>query len=189
MGIGKMKIGNNRAVFLDRDGVINKAVVRNGIPFPPDSLNDLVIPAENKFTLEALQQAGFILVGITNQPDVARGKQKKKNVEEINQYIKSILPVTEIYVCYHDDIDHCNCRKPLPGLILRAAEIHNINISQSYMIGDRWKDIEAGFNAGCKTIFIDYQYQEKHSNIAPTRIVHSLVEASEWILNGMGETE
>ena len=148
---------NQQAVFLDRDGVINRAVIREGKPYPPDSLNELEIPPENKPALDALNQVGFLLIGITNQPDVARGKQRKEVVEEINHYIKSILPITEIYVCYHDKPDHCNCRKPLPGLLLKAAKIHHIDLNQSIMIGDRWKDIEAGQNAGCKTIFIDYQ--------------------------------
>jgi D-glycero-D-manno-heptose 1,7-bisphosphate phosphatase len=181
--------GSQPAVFLDRDGVINGAVVRDGKPYPPASLQELVIPPENKPALEALQAAGFILVGITNQPDVARGKQKREVVEEINQYIKTVLPITEIYVCYHDNLDFCDCRKPLPGLILKAAEAHQIDLTRSFMIGDRGKDIEAGHNAGCKTILIDYQYQENPSKIAPTKIVRSLVEASHWILHGMGANE
>jgi D-glycero-D-manno-heptose 1,7-bisphosphate phosphatase len=179
--------GDNRAVFLDRDGVINRAIVRDGKPYPPGSLNELMIPPENQPALKALHDAGFILIGITNQPDVARGTQKQEVVEEINRCIMSILPIEEIYACYHDNQDQCDCRKPKPGLILRAADEHNIDVRKSFMIGDRWKDIEAGDQAGCRTIFIDYQYQEKPSQIKPTKIVQSLVEASDWILNGIGE--
>lgn len=171
-----------RAVFLDRDGVIVQAVVREGKPYPPHALAEAVIPADAKPALDALQAAGYILVSITNQPDVARGTQRKEVVEAINQYLMRQLPIAEILVCYHDNADHCDCRKPQPGLILQAAEKYNIDLSKSFMIGDRWKDIEAGQRAHCETIFIDYGYDEKQPPTPATKTVASLAEAADWIL-------
>lgn len=172
-----------RAVFLDRDGVIVHAVVREGKPYPPDTLAEVVIPAEVKPALDALQAAGYILISITNQPDVARGTQRKEVVESINQYLMCQLPVAEILVCYHDNADHCECRKPQPGLILQAAEKYDIDLTRSFMIGDRWKDIEAGQRAHCETIFIDYGYDEKQPSPPATKKVASLAEAAHWILD------
>ena len=150
-----------RAVFLDRDGVINEAVIREGKPFPPATLSEVKITEGFKTVLQKISAAGYVIVGISNQPDVARGLQTRAEVEKINQYLLEELPIEAILVCYHDEKDACLCRKPKPGLILEAAAIYDIDLANSYMVGDRWKDIEAGKNAGCKTIFINYAYPEK----------------------------
>lgn len=100
-----------------------------------------------------LSNAGFLLIVVTNQPDVARGITTRETVETIHDYISICLPINDFYACFHEDKDGCNCRKPLPGSLLKAAKIHNIDLSKSYMVGDRRKDIEAGNRAGCKTIF------------------------------------
>ena len=150
-----------RAVFLDRDGVINEAVIRKGKPYPPASLSEIQITEGFESVLQKIDAAGFVIIGVTNQPDVARGSQSREAVEEINQYLLDNLPIETILVCYHDEKDACLCRKPKPGLILEAAALFDIDLANSYMVGDRWKDIEAGKNAGCKTIFINYAYSEK----------------------------
>jgi len=150
-----------RAVFLDRDGIIIEAVIHNGKPYPPASLLEVKITEGFETVLRRIATAGFIIIGVTNQPDVARGLQTRTAVEEINQYLVDILPIETILVCYHDGKDACSCRKPKPGLILEAAALFDIDLANSFMVGDRWKDIEAGKNAGCKTIFIDYAYSEK----------------------------
>ena len=150
----------NKAVFLDRDGVVNKAVIKNGKPIPPKNLQNLELTEGVLALLNSLKKEGFILLVITNQPDVARKKIDKSVVEEINKYLIDTLPIDEIKTCFHDDIDNCNCRKPLPGLIYEAAQTYNIDLKTSYFIGDRWKDISAGYSANCKTIFIDYGYDE-----------------------------
>jgi len=150
-----------RAVFLDRDGVINEAVIREGKPYPPATLSEVKITPDFERVLQKLNSAGFVIIGITNQPDVARGTQTRAAVEEINQCLLNKLPIEDILVCYHDEKDSCSCRKPKPGLILDAAAIYDIDLKNSYMVGDRWKDIAAGKNAGCKTIFINYGYAEK----------------------------
>lgn len=148
------------AVFLDRDGVLNRAIVREGKPYPPADLEEVEILPGTIKSLQLLQAAGYMLIGITNQPDVARGEQTRGVVESINMMIQSHLPVREIFVCYHDSLDQCDCRKPKPGLILQAAKIYGLDLSKSWMVGDRWKDIAAGHAAGLKTIFVDYQYAE-----------------------------
>jgi D-glycero-D-manno-heptose 1,7-bisphosphate phosphatase len=177
-----MKGGLRRAVFLDRDGVLNRAIVRNGKPHPPATLEDLQIPPDAPGALEALRADGFILIGITNQPDVARGTQRREVVEAINAALLAALPLHEILVCYHDDRDNCECRKPLPGLLFHAAARHGIAVSGNFMVGDRWKDIETGHRAHCATVLIGDGYAELAPGRSPDRRVHSLSEAAEWIL-------
>ena len=150
----------NRAVFLDRDGVLNRAYVKNGRPYPPMSLSELEILPGVSESLQALHGAGFKLIVVTNQPDVARGSVEKKVVEEINNYLLHKLSIDEFKTCYHDDANACSCRKPKPGALIEAAHQYSIDLYSSYMVGDRWRDIEAGQNAGCKTIFIQYNYAE-----------------------------
>jgi D-glycero-D-manno-heptose 1,7-bisphosphate phosphatase len=171
----------NKAVFLDRDGVINKALVKDGKPFSPHNFNDLKILPGVKKSLRALRDSNWLIIVITNQPDVARGKITKEEVEKINNFLKNNLSVDEIYTCYHDNNDFCDCRKPQAGALTAAAKNNGIDLNKSFMIGDRWSDIEAGDRAGCKTFFIDYSYKEKRpSNF--TFKVKSLAEAVDIIL-------
>ncbi len=170
-----------RAVFLDRDGVINESVVIQGKPYPPANLSVLKLIPGVKEGLEALAQAGYLLIVITNQPDVARGTTAKETVEDIHAHLAKHLPITEFRACYHLDEHACTCRKPQPGALLSAAKAYNIDLTNSYMIGDRWRDIEAGERAGCQTFFIDYGYQEKQ----PTSMdfsVPSVLDAAMIIL-------
>jgi len=177
MGIDQIK----RAVFLDRDGVINRPVVRQGKPYPPDNLAELEILPDVPEALVQLKAAGFELVIVTNQPDVARGKQNQTEVEAMHHFISQQLPIDDVRVCYHDNADNCHCRKPLPGMLLDAAQERQIDLTTSYMVGDRWRDIEAGRQAGCTTILIDYHYDEAELS-PPHARVSSLGEAAEWIL-------
>jgi len=170
-----------RAVFLDRDGVLNRAVVHNGKPYPPSGLEDLEIPPGVGKACRDLHQAGFVLIMVTNQPDVARGTQTRAGVDAINQVLLDRLGLDEIKVCYHDDSDNCRCRKPKPGLILEAAHDWTIDLTASFVVGDRWKDIEAGRRAGCSTIFI----QNGYSEVSPKtfdKLARSLTDAADWIL-------
>ena len=170
-----------RAVFLDRDGVINRAFVRGGKSFPPSSIMELEILPGVDISIKQLKEAGYLLIVVTNQPDVATGITSKSAVMEINHYLQNALRVDEIRVCYHRDEDRCFCRKPLPGMLLDASSQHNINLQKSFMVGDRWKDIEAGRAAGCKTFYINYGYQEKQPD-CPDFIVSSLPQAAQIIL-------
>lgn len=171
-----------RAVFIDRDGVINRAVVRDGKPYPPANLAELEIIYGVPQALQDLKSAGYLLIVVTNQPDVARGTTKREVVEQINAHLLHTLPLDEIRSCYHDSSDGCDCRKPKPGMLLAATRAHDINLKKSYMIGDRWRDTEAGRKAGCITIFIDYGYAEKQPESVDFR-VDSLTEAARIILN------
>ncbi|HWB97588.1 MAG TPA: HAD family hydrolase [Bryobacteraceae bacterium] len=171
-----------RAVFLDRDGVLNQVQVREGRPYPPDTASEVQIPADAAPALESLRTAGFLLIVVTNQPDVARGKQTREGVEAIHQILRSALPVDDFFVCYHDDSDACDCRKPLPGLLTAAAARYDIDLGASYLIGDRWRDIDAGAAAGCTTILIDYGYRERAPQHTADIRVRSLREGVQWIL-------
>jgi len=168
-------------VFLDRDGVINRTILRDCKPYPPSTLQELEILPGVHQSLQKLHDKNYFLVVVTNQPDVARGTARREDVELLNDFLCSQLPIDEIKTCYHDNEDKCKCRKPLPGALFEAAQKHNIDLSQSFMIGDRWTDIEAGSLAGCKTFFINYDYLEKKP-IAPSFIVSSLLEATKVIL-------
>lgn len=179
---GSQKITPTRkAVFLDRDGVINRAIVREGRPFPPTHIDELEILPGVYDALLRLQAANYLLIVISNQPDVARGGVKEEDVERINKYLYSKLPIDDIKVCYHDDGDKCFCRKPLPGALFKAASEFGIDLQRSFMVGDRWRDIEAGKRANCKTFFINYSYKEKMLN-APDFTVTSLLDAVNIIL-------
>jgi len=182
MGIGQLRKTSKCAVFLDRDGVLNRSVVRGGKPFPPASVEELEILPGVPEALTKLKESGFLLIGATNQPDVARGTQSREVVEKIHVARLSALPLDEILVCYHDDSDNCRCRKPQPGLLLEAAEKYSISLESSFMVGDRWKDIQAGRNAGCRTVFIDYGYAEKYPGNPPDFTASSLIGAVDWIL-------
>lgn len=168
-----MTLNSARAIFLDRDGVINKANVIEGKPYPPSNLDAVEIIGGVATSLKVLRELGFYLFVVTNQPDVARGITRKSEVEKINQYLLDTLTLDGIYVCYHDDRDACKCKKPEIGFLLDLKEKYNLCLSDSYVIGDRWRDIEMGQKAGCKTVFIDYGYQEKRP-VNPDFVVGSL---------------
>jgi D-sedoheptulose 7-phosphate isomerase len=174
--------GQRRAVFLDRDGVINRTFVRDGKPFPPTTLQELEVLPGVPEALHELKQHGYKLLVVTNQPDVARGKQSRQTIDAMHQALSARLPLDDILVCYHTDKDKCDCRKPMPGMLFEAAKKHNIDLAASFMVGDRWRDIEAGYNAGCKTILIDYGYSERSPAHAPDLRVGSLREAADWII-------
>ena len=151
-----------RAVFLDRDGVLNRGVVRQGRPHPPASVDEVeILPGVAEACLR-LQDAGLLLIGATNQPDVVRGNQTRAEVLRINQRIlESLPPLLEIRTCFHDNADACACRKPRPGLLVEAAKDHDIDLGRSFMVGDRWSDVAAGAAAGCLTFLISAPYNER----------------------------
>lgn len=171
-----------RAVFLDRDGVINQAIVRDGKPYPPPSVQETVIYADAREALEQLKAREFLLIVVTNQPDVRRGTTDREQVEEIHRFLGEQLPLDDFFACYHDDVDRCDCRKPLPGLMHKAAEKYEIDVKASYLVGDRWRDIEAGYAAGCRSIFIDRRYNERGSTVQADAEVSSLRAAADWII-------
>ena len=171
-----------RAVFLDRDGVLTRALVRDGIAYAPLTPTEMEIDADAPAALARLKAAGFLLVVVTNQPDVARGITRRQDVETMHATLRAALPLDGCFVCYHDDLDACACRKPLPGLLLQAAAAHAIDLAESFMIGDRWRDIDAGAAAGCRTIRIDRGYRERAPEHMPDARADSLRAAADWIV-------
>ena len=180
MGVSPLTPGK-RAVFLDRDGVVNQAIIRDGKPFPPENVSELVINPDAMIGLPILKRHGFLLLVVTNQPDVGRGRTSMNAVREIHDAIRSELPIDDFFVCCHDDRDGCDCRKPMPGLLVRAAQQYEIQMDASFLIGDRWRDIDAGYRAGVQTALIDFGYQERRPDHEPDIRVTSLLEAVQWI--------
>ena len=176
-----------RAVFLDRDGVINRPLIRDGKPYPPTRVADCeVLPGVGE-ALGRLHDAGWRLIVVTNQPDVARGTLSRTAVDAIHADLAARLPIDEFRVCDHDDRDACTCRKPRPGMLEAAARDGGLNLNASVMVGDRWRDIEAGRRAGCTTVFIDWGYDEPRPE-QPDAVVGSLSEAADWILTSSRRT-
>jgi D-glycero-D-manno-heptose 1,7-bisphosphate phosphatase len=158
MGIGGEVMRS--AVFLDRDGVINRPVMRERKPYSPHSLAELELLPGVPQALQALKAGGYCLVVVTNQPDVGRGITPRSVVDAMHDWLQSVLPLDAVLTCIHAADDQCQCRKPLPGLITQAARDLRVECATSYMVGDRWRDVEAGRRAGCKTIFVDHAYDE-----------------------------
>ncbi len=176
------------AVFLDRDGVINRAIVRDRKPYPPSRLEDVIFPLGTFEAIQSLRSSGYLVIVVTNQPDVTKGIQSKEVVEAIHGFIRQQLQVDDIKVCYHDDEDNCNCRKPKPGMITAASQEYSIDLAGSYMVGDRWRDIEAGKAAGCKTILLrpEVSYNEPEAQ-GMDAVADSLYEAAEFILKNIAD--
>ena len=179
MGIGEV----TKAVFLDRDGVLNQSVVREGTPYPPACVGELKIHSDAPGALHRLKQAGYLLIVVTNQPDIARGTQTRAVVDEINAALGAALPIDEFVVCPHDNAANCACRKPKPGMVLEAAARHGVDLKESFLIGDRWRDIDCGAAADVRTVLIDRGYRERAPEHAPDFVAGSLGTAAEWILN------
>lgn len=189
MGIGEVAGGRRRAVFLDRDGVLNATIPRttakgpgNG---PPWSLAELAIAPDAAASLGRLAAAGFRLIVVTNQPDIARGDLGRGTLAEINRAIWRALPMLDrrFLVCMHDDRDDCFCRKPKPGMLLAAAAQHGLDLASSFLIGDRYKDVDAAHNAGCRAVWLR---AVRHNERSPARAaeceVSTLTEAADWIV-------
>jgi len=170
----------NKAVFLDRDGVINHTVVKDGKPYAPRTLEEFVLNPDIK-ELTRLKNLGYYLIIVTNQPDVANGIVTRAFVEDLHARINKVFPFDAIITCFHSDKDNCGCRKPKPGMLYQARDTFNINLAGSYMIGDRWRDVLAGASAGCTTLFLDHGYQEGAPVFYPNFTYGSLAAAIEWI--------
>ena len=176
-----MKINNKKAIFLDRDGVINKLIMRGGKAQAPYTLEEFsLFPGVEEACLK-IKEFDYLTIIVTNQPDVARGWVKSESVELINKKIMELLPIDDIKICFHTNSDNCLCRKPMPGMLMEAALHWGIDLQQSYMIGDRYGDISAGVNAGCKTILVG-QGDAKGNHPNPDHMADSLLEAVSIIL-------
>ena len=179
----QMPLPENRAVFLDRDGVINRPLIRAGKPYPPARLDEFEILSGVREACQLLKKVGFLLVVVTNQPDVGRGTLAREAVETIHAWLLQQLPIDRVMTCFHGGAvygDPCECRKPRPGMLLQAAEALKIDLAKSFMIGDRWRDVDCGFNAGCQTIFVDWDYEENLKR-DPDFNAHDLLDAAKLI--------
>jgi len=171
-----------RAVFLDRDGVLNRSLVRDGKPYAPTHFSEFELLPGVPAALVRLREHGFLNIVVTNQPDVATGKQRLADLNVLHERLKAELALDAIKTCCHVDADNCACRKPKPGLLIEAAREFNIDLGASFMVGDRWRDVAAGQRAGCKTcFFIDYGYDEKRPEY-PFTVVKSLEKSVGLIL-------
>lgn len=175
-----------RAVFLDRDGIINESVVRNGKPYPPATLEDVVILPGVKDALERLKAAGYLTIVATNQPDVTTGKQLQSVVDAIHDMMRETLALDDIRACFCVEGPDCPCYKPKPGLLTEAAKDWKVELKQSFMVGDRWRDVGAGQAAGCTTFFVDYGYREDLT-FTPDFTVSGLGEAADIIISGRAD--
>ena len=168
------------AVFLDRDGVLTQAFVRDGVPTPPRTLPEFRVLPGVADACADLRQAGFALVVVTNQPDIARGTQTRAELDRMHERLRALVPLDEICVCPHDDADGCSCRKPQPGMLLAAAGRLGLDLARSAGVGDRWRDIEAALRAGVTAIHVDRHYREQ-APAGAHLVVADLPEAATWI--------
>jgi len=174
-----------QAVFLDRDGVLNEVVLREGKPRAPATFDEFTILPGVPEALQKLDQAGFLLIVVTNQPDVVCGTVKREVVEAMHERLRTLLPLDDIKVCYEIESIDSMCYKPKPGMLLEAARERAIDLSRSYMVGDRWRDVGCGRAAGCYTIFIDRGYHEVLRD-SPDATCADLTEAAAIILANEG---
>ena len=172
----------NRAVFLDRDGVLTRIIVRDGKPYAPLQRGDMEVIAGVAGALERLRRAGWLLIVVTNQPEVARGRTTRAEVEAMHERLAADLGLEDFRVCYHDDVHRCPCRKPAPGMLYQAAVERDITLADSYMVGDRWRDVSAGHQAGCTTILVESGHTEDVP-MDPDVRVPDLSSAAAWILS------
>lgn len=135
--------------------------------------------------VDRLRAAGFLTIVVTNQPDLTTGKQTLAVLTAMHEFLRRSVALDDIRVCAHTDAEACDCRKPKPGMLVSAAREHDINLTRSYMVGDRWRDVAAGQAAGCITVFVDYGYDEPRP-ANPDATVASLPQATDWILRREG---
>lgn len=172
---------SNRALFLDRDGVLNKSFVRDGKAYAPRTLAEFQLLPGVEDAVRRTRDAGFLAIVVTNQPDVPSGITPRETVDAMHEELRRKVPLDDLKICFHLDADQCACRKPKPGMLLEAAADHDIDLKTSYMVGDRWRDMLAGQAAGCFTIFVDYGLVQEQS-IQPDKVVSSLSQAVDMIL-------
>jgi D-glycero-D-manno-heptose 1,7-bisphosphate phosphatase len=174
-------VANNKAVFLDRDGVLNAPEIRNGRTYAPTSIDAFRILPGAIEAVQKLHDAGYFTIVVTNQPDLTTGKVDAQTVAAFHQCLQAAMPLDDIMICPHVNEDNCECRKPKPGLLIQAAEKHEIDLAQSFLVGDLWRDIDAAHAAGCTSYFVDYGYDEPLRQ-EPNYIVRDLLEASRLII-------
>ena len=173
---------SRRAVFLDRDGVLNRPLQRDGKPYAPSRAEDLELLDGVVEACAALREAGFALVVVTNQPEVARGTLDPAELDVMHDSLRARLGLAQVRVCPHDDADGCHCRKPKPGMVVDAAAELDLDAAASYLVGDRWRDVDAAHAAGCTAVFVDAWGWDERSPTPPYHAVGSLGAAVDLIV-------
>lgn len=166
-------------MFLDRDGVLNEVVERDGQPASPRKAAEFRLVGDVHDAVRRLRAAGLPVYVVTNQPDLARGLLPQRELDAMVKTLRDDVGVDDVRVCPHDDGDGCACRKPLPGLLQDLAAVHDVRLDGSYMVGDTWRDMEAGRTAGCRTVLLRTWYNDDASGDA---VVDTLSQAADWIL-------
>jgi len=179
MACGLLEADRGEVILAGRPLTTRSVAAKAAIGYVPQ---ELAIYPDAAEALGRLKQAGYLLIVVTNQPDIARGTATRATVDGINAAIGAALPIGEFLVCAHDDAANCPCRKPKPGMVLEAAARHAIDLKQSFLIGDRWRDIDCGASAGVRTVLIDRGYGERAPEHAPDFVTESLGAAADWIL-------
>lgn len=174
------------AVFLDRDGVLNEVVVREGRVESPRSSAEFRIVPDAAASVRRLRAAGLPVLVVTNQPDIARGLLPHDDLKAMLDRLRSEVGVDDAMACVHDDGDGCDCRKPLPGLLVALARKWNVDLGQSFMVGDTWRDMDAGRAAGCRTVLLRTWY---NGDAVGDTVVEDLAAAAEWILEAHGSVD
>ena len=175
-GVKIERFGLRKAIFLDRDGIINHSLIENGKPIAPHSMSDFSLMDGVEHLIEKLSGLGYLIFIVTNQPDVARGKLRKSEIKKMHEFMCEKIKIDDVMVCYCEEGIDCPCYKPSPYMIIELAKKWNVDLGNSFMIGDRWRDVGAGLGAGCTTIFVDYAYDEALI-FTPNHVVKSLSEA------------
>jgi len=173
----------DKAIFLDRDGVLNQSYIVNGKPFAPRKLNDFKFVDDVENAIKILKSTGYYLIVVTNQPDVGNGLMKKEIVESMNNLMMTRLGLDAVKVCYHSQKDECDCRKPKPGMLLESSRELGIDLKESFLIGDRKGDIVAGKSVGCYSIFIDNGYSKSEQPSTADFVASNIKEAASHILS------
>jgi D-glycero-D-manno-heptose 1,7-bisphosphate phosphatase len=175
------------AVFLDRDGTLNHQIVRDGTPFAPDRFEDFRLYADAQEGCRALKAAGFVLVVVTNQPEVGRGTLAQAEVDRMHALLADLIPeIDRVEACFDPGRgEKSRRRKPEAGMVIDAADALGIDLSRSWMIGDRWRDVECGKKAGLRTVFIDFGYTDEVKS-SPEFTVRTFSEAVSVVLGVIG---
>jgi D-glycero-D-manno-heptose 1,7-bisphosphate phosphatase len=173
-----------KAIFLDRDGVLNECEIRNGKPYAPKCLKDFVLMPNTKSAIEKLKLDNYLLIVVTNQPDIGNGIVDANEVELMHKRLQEDLQLDDIRICPHSQDAGCFCRKPKPGMLIEAGRDYQLDLKSCWTIGDRWSDIAAGIAAETKTIFIDLNYKETFSKmLTPEVTVKNLMDAVDFIID------
>lgn len=158
-----------KAVFVERDGILNEVQAGPKHPIIPLTLEEFKINPKAKAPLRTLKDAGFVIIVTTNQPGLTRGYQSRRELDLMHDLIRRSFPIDDLFLCGHDEADHCPCRKPRPGLMIEAAFKWHLNLDHSFVISDKWQDAEAARTAGCTSLLLKSPWigQGHHDFVLP----------------------